>query len=414
MGPQLAPSHGLPAGDHNLPTIELMFLELRQLDIQYPASPTPAVRGVNLGLRSGDIGVLIGPSGCGKTTLLRAVAGLEPVSGGKILLSNRVVSEAGHTEPAESRRIGMVFQDYALFPHMDVGRNVGFGLNHLPKAERQRRIVEVLDLVGLTGADQRYPHELSGGQQQRVALARALAPKPDLLLLDEPFSNLDIDLRERLAQEVRNILKAANATALLVTHDQLEAFAIGDVIGVMNEGQLHQWDDAYSLYHRPATRFVADFIGHGVFTPATLREVNGQVMVDTPVGTLSDVAECALPCAFEGGQCDVLLRADDIVHDDHAPVKAEIIRKAFRGSEFLYTLRLATGEHLMAHVPSHHDHKLGEWIGIRAEVDHVVTFNRACPVQNRELCQMPCAPSGGNSCEKVIQGPHQKASQAGG
>jgi iron(III) transport system ATP-binding protein len=374
-----------------------MFLELSQLDIQYPGRNTPAVQGVNLGLRAGEIGVLIGPSGCGKTTLLRAVAGLEPVSGGKVLLSQRVVSEAGHTVPAEQRRIGMVFQDYALFPHMDVGRNVGFGIEHLPKAERARRVAEVLTLVGLEGAEKRFPHELSGGQQQRVALARALAPRPDLLLLDEPFSNLDIDLRERLAQEVRNILKAAKATALLVTHDQLEAFAIGDVIGVMNEGRLHQWDDAYSLYHRPATRFVADFIGHGVFTPATLREVNGQVVVDTPVGELTDVAECPLPCAFEGGQCDVLLRADDIVHDDDAPVKAEIIRKAFRGSEFLYTLRLASGELLMAHVPSHHDHKLGEWIGIRAEVDHVVTFNRACPVNHRELCQMPCAKA--EACE---------------
>ncbi len=364
-------------GCGKLPTIEPMFLELSQLDIQYPGRLAPAVQGVNLSLRAGDIGVLIGPSGCGKTTLLRAVAGLEPVSGGKVLLSDRVVSQAGHTVPAEQRRIGMVFQDYALFPHMDVGRNVGFGIDHLTKAERAGRVAEVLTLVGLEGAEKRFPHELSGGQQQRVALARALAPKPDLLLLDEPFSNLDIDLRERLAQEVRNILKAAQATALLVTHDQLEAFAIGDVIGVMNEGRLHQWEDAYSLYHRPATRFVADFIGHGVFTPATLREVNGQVVVDTPVGELTDVAECPLPCAFEGGQCDVLLRADDIVHDDHAPVKAEIIRKAFRGSEFLYTLRLASGDLLMAHVPSHHDHKLGEWIGIRAEVDHVVTFKRA-------------------------------------
>ena len=353
-----------------------MFLALRQLAIQYPGRRTPAVQGVNLGLRAGDIGVLIGPSGCGKTTLLRAVAGLEPISEGQILLSGRTVSAPGHTEAAERRRIGMVFQDYALFPHMDVGRNVGFGLNHLPKAERQQRVTEVLALVGLAGAEHHFPHELSGGQQQRVALARALAPRPDLLLLDEPFSNLDVDLRERLAHEVRTILKAANATALLVTHDQLEAFAIGDVIGVMHEGQLHQWDDAYSLYHRPATRFVADFIGHGVFTHATLREVDGQVVVQTPVGDLSDVSECPLPSAFEGGLCDVLLRADDIVHDDNAPVKAEIIRKAFRGSEFLYTLRLATGELLMAHVPSHHDHKLGEWIGIRAEVEHVVTFSR--------------------------------------
>lgn len=353
-----------------------MFLEISQLEVRYPGRQVSAVSNVTLGVRAGDIGVLIGPSGCGKTTLLRAVAGLEGVTGGRIVLSGRTVSEPGRTEAAERRRVGMVFQDYALFPHLDVGRNIAFGLQHLPRAQRDHRLHEVLALVGLEGAQERYPHELSGGQQQRVALARALAPGPDLLLLDEPFSNLDVELRERLALEVRNILKAAQTTALLVTHDQLEAFALGDVIGVMHEGRLHQWDDAYSLYHRPATRFVADFIGHGVFTPATLREENGQIVVDTPVGTLKDVAECPLPCAFCEGQCDVLLRADDIVHDDLAPVKAEIVRKAFRGSEFLYTLRLASGERVMAHVPSHHDHHVGEWIGIRAQVDHVVTFER--------------------------------------
>jgi iron(III) transport system ATP-binding protein len=223
-----------------------------------------------------------------------------------------------------------------------------------------------------------------------VALARALAPQPQLLLLDEPFSNLDVDLRERLAQEVRAILKEAQTTALFVTHDQMEAFAVGDVIGVMSEGRLHQWGDAYSLYHRPATRFVAEFIGHGVFTHATLRQEGNQVVVQTPLGELTDVAELPLPCALASGECDVLLRADDIVHDDDAPVKAEIMRKSFRGSEFLYTLRLHTGETVLAHVPSHHDHKVGEWIGIRAQVDHVVTFNRACHLGGRELCQMPC------------------------
>jgi iron(III) transport system ATP-binding protein len=270
-----------------------------------------------------------------------------------------------------------VFQDYALFPHLDVGRNVAFGIAKLPRGDREQRVAEVLKLVGLGGLQTRYPHELSGGQQQRVALARALAPKPRLLLLDEPFSNLDVDLRERLAHEVRAILKAAGATALFVTHDQLEAFAIGDQIGVMHEGHLHQWDEAYALYHRPATRFVAEFIGHGVFAPAQIRqESSGKVTVQTALGALQDMDECPLPGAYEAGLCDVLLRADDIVHDDHAPVKAQIIRKAFRGSEFLYTLRLASGERLMTHVPSHHNHAVGEWIGIRAEVDHVVTFAR--------------------------------------
>ena len=368
-----------------------MFLDVAQLSVSYPDRSRPSVDRVTLSLRAGEMGVLIGPSGCGKTTLLRAVAGLERVSAGDIRLAQALVS-SGHVHVApEARRIGMVFQDYALFPHLSVQDNVSFGLHKLPRAEREARVREVLALVGLSSSAQRFPHELSGGQQQRVALARALAPKPQLLLLDEPFSNLDVELRERLALEVRGILKEAQTTALFVTHDQMEAFAIGDVIGVMSEGRLHQWDDAYTLYHRPATRFVAEFIGHGVFTPATLREENNQVVVHTPMGDLVDVAECPLPCTFASGECDVLLRADDIVHDDDAPVKAEIIRKSFRGSEFLYTLRLKTGESVMAHVPSHHDHKLGEWIGIRAEVDHVVTFNRACPVNGNDLCNMPCA-----------------------
>ena len=353
-----------------------MFLQLSQLQVHYPGNNNAAVRDVSFSLRAGDIGVLIGPSGCGKTTLLRAVAGLEAASGGLIKLGGHTVSSGKTHVPAEKRRIGMVFQDYALFPHLDVGHNVAFGIHDWPRGQRDARVAEVLEWVGLSETQTRFPHELSGGQQQRVALARALAPQPQLLLLDEPFSNLDVDLRERLAHEVRGILKAAGATALFVTHDQLEAFAIGDMIGVMHEGQLHQWDDAYSLYHRPATRFVAGFIGHGVFAPATLVSVDGQTVVRTALGELGNVAECPLPSAYESGLCDVLLRADDIVHDDDAPVKAEIVRKAFRGSEFLYTLRLAGGQIVQAHVPSHHDHRLGEWIGIRAQVDHVVTFKR--------------------------------------
>ena len=353
-----------------------MFLEVSQLEVRYAGRAQAAVHGVTLSLKAGDIGVLIGPSGCGKTTLLRAVAGLEPVTGGEIRLTKSVVSSAQLSLPPEQRRIGMVFQDYALFPHLSVGRNVAFGIHQLPKAEQAARVAEVLQLVGLEGSEHRFPHELSGGQQQRVALARALAPRPQLMLLDEPFSNLDVDLRERLAHEVRGILKAAGATALFVTHDQFEAFAIGDVIGVMHEGHLHQWDDAYTLYHRPATRFVADFIGHGVFAPATLEQRGDNVVAQTPLGELTDLDECPLPGSYPGGACDVLLRADDIVHDDHAPVQAQIVRKSFRGSEFLYTLRLASGHTLLAHVPSHHDHALGEWIGIRAQVDHVVTFPR--------------------------------------
>ena len=360
-----------------------MFLKISNLTIAYPGRARAAVSDVSFALKEGDIGVLIGPSGCGKTTLLRAVAGLQPANSGSISLGPQVISSNAVHLPAEQRQMGMVFQDYALFPHLDVASNVAFGLAHLPAKQRAQRVAEVLELVGLPNVSKRFAHELSGGQQQRVALARALAPSPRLLLLDEPFSNLDVDLRERLAHEVRGILKAAKATALFVTHDQLEAFAIGDRIGVMHRGQLHQWDDAYTLYHRPATRFVAGFIGHGVFTPAKIEQrsaaPDGDVVVRTALGDLTDLEEGPAPGAYADGLCDVLLRADDIVHDDNAPVKAQIVRKAFRGSEFLYTLQLAAGQTVMAHVPSHHDHALGEWIGIRAEVDHVVTFPRRSP-----------------------------------
>jgi iron(III) transport system ATP-binding protein len=353
-----------------------MFLEVTQLGVHYAGRPQAAVDGVSFNLQAGEIGVLIGPSGCGKTTLLRAVAGLERAQSGTIGLAKQLVSSPAQHLPAEQRKIGMVFQDYALFPHLNVARNVAFGLTHLPSAQREKRVTEVLELVGMGNAHKHFPHELSGGQQQRIALARALAPSPRLLLLDEPFSNLDVELRERLAHEVRAILKAAGATALFVTHDQLEAFAIGDRIGVMHQGRLHQWEDAYALYHRPATRFVADFIGHGVFVPATLVHRGANVVACTPLGELADLAECPLPSSYPGGECDVLLRADDIVHDDAAPVKAQIVRKAFRGAEFLYTLQLVSGHTVLAHVPSHHDHALGEWIGIRPQVEHVVTFDR--------------------------------------
>jgi iron(III) transport system ATP-binding protein len=357
-----------------------MFLSLESVSVRYAraSSGRAAVEAVSLGLAAGKIGVLIGPSGCGKTSLLRAVAGLERCAAGRVTMAGETLSDAGrglHLTP-EQRRIGMVFQDYALFPHLSVADNVAFGVAGLDRAARHKRVQQMLDLVGLAHAARRAPHELSGGQQQRVALARALAPAPRLLLLDEPFSSLDVDLRERLAQEVRVILKESGTTALLVTHDQLEAFAVGDVIGVMNKGRLEQWDDAYSLYHRPASRFVAQFIGHGVFAPAQIVACASGPCVHTPLGELNDMAGCPLPEAFPNGECDVLLRADDIVHDDASPVRALIERKAFRGSEFLLTLRLDSGERVLAHVPSHHDHEVGEWIGIRAEVDHVVTFAR--------------------------------------
>jgi iron(III) transport system ATP-binding protein len=324
------------------------------------------VADLSFSLARGAIGCLLGPSGCGKTTVLRCIAGFESVQAGQIRLAGRIVSGAGVMVPPEKRRVGMVFQDYALFPHLTVAANIAFGLHAAPREKRAARVRELAELVGLSASLDKYPHEISGGQQQRVALARALATRPELLLLDEPFSNLDVELRERLSLEVRDIIKASGATAVLVTHDQQEAFAMADEIGVLHQGRIQQWDSPYNLYHRPANRFVADFVGQGVFLPA--KALNGE-QVEIELGVLKGG-----PLPRDGEGLEVLLRPDDVVHDDAAPTRAEVLHKAFRGAEILYTLRLASGRKVLALVPSHHNHALGEKIGIRLDVDHVVAF----------------------------------------
>lgn len=334
------------------------------------------VNNLSLILETGEIGCLLGPSGCGKTTVLRCIAGFEPVLSGTIHINGKEVSNANFSVPPDKRRIGMVFQDYALFPHLDVTANINFGLHQLVKAERQPRIDELLQIVGLIDVAKKFPHELSGGQQQRVALARALAPRPDLLLLDEPFSNLDISLRERLSLEVRDILKDQGTTAIIVTHDQHEAFTLADQIGVMNEGEIQQWDTAYQLYHCPANRFVANFIGQGVFLPGKVLDSH---QIEIELGVLNgNIHQDQIKISDVNGQhsnVDVLLRPDDIVHDDASTLQAVVAHKAFRGADILYTLRLASGSMVLSLVPSHHNHAIGEKIGIRLEADHVVAFH---------------------------------------
>ena len=356
--------------------VDTPWLQLIGLSMAY--GKRAVVENFSMTLPRGTVGCLLGPSGCGKTTVLRAIAGFEPVSAGEVWLDGERVSSPQHQVPPEQRRIGMVFQDHALFPHLTVAANVGFGLRGVAAAsQRVQRVQQMLDTMGLGGTGARYPHQLSGGQQQRVALARALAPSPRLLLLDEPFSNLDIELRERLGSELRGMLKAAGTTALLVTHDQHEAFAIADEIGIMSDGHIQQWDSAYNLYHRPANRFVADFVGQGVFLPGTVR---GGQHIQMELGMLD--SEQPIRCTEQGDVCDtgcsvdVLLRPDDVVHDDASPVTAEVIAKAFRGAEFLYTLRLNSGASVLSLVPSHHNHAIGERIGIRLEADHVVAYKR--------------------------------------
>jgi len=345
-----------------------MWLELENIVRRFGARS--AVNGLSMRLAKGSIGCLLGPSGCGKTTALRCIAGFEPVDAGVVRAHGRVLASPDFHAPPESRQIGMVFQDYALFPHLTVLDNVAFGLHRMDRGRRSRRAEEILETVGLAEYRSQFPHQLSGGQQQRVALARALAPEPEIVLLDEPFSSLDVDLRERLGLEVRSVLKKLNATALLVTHDQQEAFAVADLVGVMKDGQLEQWDAPYQLYHRPATRFVADFIGQGVFIP-------GEVVAAGSVRTELGVMRANGSGKWQtGSHVDLLLRPDDVIHDDGSSLRAEVCQRAFRGAEFLYTLRLASGVQLLSLVPSHHDHAVGERIGIRIEPDHVVAFAR--------------------------------------
>jgi iron(III) transport system ATP-binding protein len=333
------------------------------------------VDDISFRLQQGEIACLLGASGCGKTTMLRLIAGFETPRAGSLRLNGEIVADNRHMVPPEARRLGMVFQDYALFPHLSVADNIGFGLRKKSALARQRRVEEMLELVGLGARGGRFPHELSGGQQQRVALARALAPEPYLLLLDEPFSNLDVELRERLSLEVRDILKQAGIAAILVTHDQHEAFAVADMVGVMRNGRIEQWDTPYNLYHRPATRYVADFVGQGAFLPGEVVNPNA-VRVELGLLDSSLPMECRQSCSDCGRGChlDVLLRPDDIVHDDASEVVAEVVAKSFRGAEFLYTLRLASGRQVLSLVPSHHNHAIGEKIGIRLAVDHVVGF----------------------------------------
>ncbi|MEW8009830.1 MAG: ABC transporter ATP-binding protein [Candidatus Thiodiazotropha sp.] len=341
-------------------------LEVRHASVRYGRQVV--VDNVSFELQSGVIGCLLGPSGCGKTSLLRAIAGFEPLVQGEILLRGRQVSRPGHTLAPEKRRIGMVFQDFALYPHLTVGENVAFGLRGISGKSQRQRVGELLVLVGLSGLEDKYPHQLSGGQQQRIALIRAMAPRPEILLLDEPFSGLDVELREQLAGEVRAILKREGVTAILVTHDQLEAFALADIIGVLGSGRLRQWDSGYHIYHKPADRFVAEFVGQGAMIPG---RVLAGGRIESALGTMSADFKRQHQA---GDSVELLLRPDDIIHDDESDFKLKIVGKVFQGAEYLYTLSLDDGTELLCLVQSHHDHAVGERIGVRLAVDHVVAF----------------------------------------
>lgn len=324
-------------------------LELAHVTRQFPRCPVPAVSDISLDLSEGDILALLGPSGCGKTTLLRLIAGFEEPDTGTVTIAQHCVAGDGAWVAPERRGVGMVFQDYALFPHLTVAQNVAFGLSQGDRHARTtaKTIQDVLSLVGLQGLENRYPHELSGGQQQRVALARALAPQPFLVLLDEPLSNLDVQVRVKLRQELRDILKAAGTTAVFVTHDQEEALSIADRVGVMRAGQLEQIGTPEQVYQNPQSRFVAEFVTQANFVIAK-RQAEGwqtEIGLFTPDQVMANEAERSEAIALMIRQEDIMLTPDErsllIVCD-----------RQFLGREQRYSVQTPQGHVLIARTPA--------------------------------------------------------------
>ena len=314
-----------------------------------------AVDAVDLVVQAGEMLSIVGPSGSGKTTTLRLIAGFEAVDAGEIALRETAVSSRKRHVPPEGRSVGIVFQEHALFPHKTVGENVAFGLHKLKSDERDTRLRDALELVRLRHLQDRYPHELSGGEQQRVALARALAPNPAVLLLDEPFSNLDADLRARIRGEVRTILADAGVTVVFVTHDQDDALFMGDRIAIINEGRIEQAGTPEQVFHEPITRFAGGFMGVADFLPAEY--VNGKV--ETELGVFSVSGEGS-------GTCEVMTRPDDIELARSADGTARVLSRTFQGITDLYLVELPSGAVVRAQRPHYERYELGERVSVMA------------------------------------------------
>jgi iron(III) transport system ATP-binding protein len=345
--------------------VSLPLLRLAHVTKRYAPARAPAVDGLSLDVAEGEIVALLGPSGCGKTTTLRLVAGFETPDAGTVTIRGAIVAGEGRHVPPEARGVGIVFQDYALFPHLTVADNVRFGLHRTGRGARDKRVAETLSLVGLEAFAARYPHELSGGQQQRVAVARALAPAPALMLLDEPFSNLDADLRAQMRDEVEGLLRSTGTTAIFVTHDQEEAFTLADRVGVLSGGRIEQLAAPEDVYHHPASQFVAEFVGAADFAPGLVTSEG----IVTELGVFANVDGHS-----HGARVRVMIRPDDIGFVPQADGSGVIVRRYFKGSETLYCIRLPSGLRVHSSQPSSSMLTTGTRVRAQARVLHVVTF----------------------------------------
>ncbi|MFQ5544051.1 MAG: ABC transporter ATP-binding protein [Nitrospiria bacterium] len=345
----------------------MALIELIKVSKRYPGEKKSAVAGISFKVEEGETLALLGPSGSGKTTLLRLIAGFETPESGSILLKENDVCRKGSCLPPEKRGIGMVFQDYALFPHLTVEENVAFGLRRLPQTDRTRKVHETLDMVGLHAFCRRYPHELSGGQQQRVALARALAPDPIVILLDEPFSNLDPDMCAQMRGEVSAILEKTGSTAVLVTHDHEEAFAMANHIVLLKDGYVEQSDTPEVIYHTPKSPFAADFVGQADFIPGRIK---GDVIL-TEIGRLRNKSQFQ-----DGTEVMVMIRPDDIDLVRKEEGHSIILDRQFRGSENLYSICLPSGQvvHSSQHALIVHPNQTK--VNIRLKMSHTVAFTK--------------------------------------
>jgi iron(III) transport system ATP-binding protein len=331
-----------------------------------------AVEDLSLSVRDGELLTLLGPSGCGKTTTLRLIAGLAEPTTGTVSIAGEVVADGSRSVPPEDRDVGLVFQNFALFPHLTVAENVGFGLRDRDAADREARVEELLELVEMSDHREKTPGQLSGGQQQRVALARSLAPEPDVLLLDEPFSNLDVRLRVAMREEVREILKRAGVTAVSVTHDQEEALSISDRVAIVNDGQIEQVGQPEAVFENPRSRFVASFLGRASFLPGRVTEG----AVETPLGTLAFERLNGPVDAYDGAGIEVLLRPDDLraVPTNETDADGRVVERQYNGPSFVYRVELASGD-VVRCLHNHNetfDH--GQHVGVDIVADHPLAW----------------------------------------